>query len=252
MSLAEAGTHVLVAALHFAAERVRRARFLTTRIWHPRVEMRVSFSALLCACEGGRYLLVRNRYRPELFGPFGGVYKYRRQAKRYLDEVLWRSQDYDPGHDMRNDLRGFLPRRNLTKLVKWFERGDDREKESECLRRELLEEITEVGLRKELSIPTALRVRLVRKVTEGPEKVPGYHYTQFRIYEIWEPDEDDSKVRDLLASLFRTAAHHKDLLVANSDEIVKGRARDGRHIGNHCTYLIGGKRLRPEAPPFPS
>lgn len=249
MAFEEAGREVGVLVIHFV-ERFRRARLLTTRVWRRRAEIRVSFSALLCARSGGRFLLVQNFHRPELFGPLGGVYKYRPYAKRNLDPLLFRPQDVGRGSDMKNDLRGFLPRKNLLKLLNWFERREDRETEGECLLRELREEFAEIRPTGLPTVPSLLPVRLVRRVTEGPERVPGHSYGQFRLFEIYEPADDDQQAQMFLTRLFDAAGSHKRLIVVNSDEILKGRSRDSHFVGNYCEYLIGTKRHRPESPPF--
>lgn len=250
MALEETGSHVVLLVIHFLVERVRKARLLTTRVWRRRAEIRVSFSALLCARSGGRFLLVQNFHRPELFGPLGGVYKYRPYARRHLDPLLFRPQDVGPGDDMKNDLRGYLPRRNLLNLLKWFERREDRETETECLLRELREEFAEIGPTGLPEVPSSIPIRLVRRVTEGPERVPGHPYGQFRLFEIYEPVEDDPQAQTFLTRLFDAAGAHNRLIVVNADEIMRGRSRDSHFVGNYCAYLIGTKRHRPESPPF--
>src|SRR5713226_2417216 len=157
----------LTIGLHLL-DRIRRIRFLKYKLVRPNADMRVAFSALLRICEGGRYLLIRNLHRPQTFGPFGGVYKYYGGAKKELDEILFRPQDLGPGSDMKDDLRGFLPRKNLVRVDRWFAASHERESPGECLRRELTEELKETKPSIRLPVPGALPLSLVRVVHEGP------------------------------------------------------------------------------------
>jgi hypothetical protein len=249
MSVEAIGIHLAVAAL----ERLRKARLVACRVWRPNAELRISFSALLRISDGGRFLLIRNLHRPELFGPVGGVYKYYNDARVQLDEVSFRPQDVGRGDDMKNDLRGFLPRRHAPKLIKWYEQRTLRESPETCLLRELREELREVKLVSRVSPPVELPLRPVRTVREGPERVPGQAYTQYRVFDVFEIASNATAAADAFRRLFEIAATgHHHLLIASSDEIVTGRARDGRRIGSHTAYLIRRSRLLPPEPPFSS
>jgi hypothetical protein len=242
-------THGLITAAIHALEKLRRVRFWRFKIFGRNSEIRISFTALLRISDGGRYTLVRNFHRPELFGPFGGVYKFYDSARPRLDELLFRPQDFGKTDDMHNDLRGFLPRKNLSKLLKWFEQRDDRESGTECVLRELREELNEVSIN-DLSPPPTLQVRKIRRVEEGPERVPGRGYLQFRIFEIYEVIPNTSACFAFLETLRERSKTSNDLMLADSSDVVCGRCDDGRVIGNHVCYLIGKKRTRPEAPHF--
>ena len=239
---------LLTAAIHVVA-RVRHARFLKCRVIRPNAEIRVSFSALLRIAEGGRYLLVRSIHRPDFFGPFGGVYKYFDEAKPHLDEVQFKPEDLGPDDDMRNDLRGFLPRRYLPRHHKWFLNSEARESPGACLYRELCEELKEAKV-KGLTPPPAMSLRRIRAIEEGPEDVPGRRYMQYRVFEVYEPVVTAVTIEQFKKRLFRSAQDNSDLLVANAEEILTGRARDDRLIGHHAVYLIAGRRIRREGAPF--
>jgi CBASS immunity effector Cap15-like protein len=150
---------------------------------------------------------------------------------------------------MRNDLRGFLPRKCLGRLLKWFDKHIDRESAGECLARELREELREINL-PNASPPSNLQVKLVRRVEEGPEKVPGRAYTQFRIFEVYDVSGYNAEYVTLMNYLKQLSKTSRDLILADSSDIVHGRCEDGRVIGNHVLYLLGKKRTRPEPPPF--
>lgn len=201
-----------------------RIRFLGYKIVRPNLEVRVAFSCLLRISDGGRYLLVRNLHRPDTFCPFGGVIKFEEDARKQLDKLLFRQQDFGPGRDMSNDLRGFLPRRYLGNLLSWFIKKIDREKSKQCLCRELREEIVEAGYVDKITVPKDCHFRHVWTIEEGPSKVPGMPYKQFRIFEVWDLKCDTKTLRKFKKRLFFLAKNSQNLLVSNSDEILTGRA----------------------------
>jgi hypothetical protein len=216
-------------------------------------DMRVSFSALVLLRDGDHYLLVRNLHRPESFAPFGGVFKYKDSS--ILDELEFRPQTIEStdhiNSDMKDDLRGFLPRKNLPALAAWFRKSKGRENADDCLRRELAEEIREVGIPKKIKCPEIIPFHFVRRIEEGPEQVPGEMYTQYRIFEVYEPDASKSSVKKFVRQLMECArAGQKDLLLVTAQEMVSGRAGSGDLIGHHACYLFGSKRVRPGSPMF--
>lgn len=240
---------LITTGIHLAA-RLRRIRFLKCRLVQPNLDMRIAFSALLRISKGGRYVLVRNLHRPEVFGPFGGVYKYFEQGRSELDALLFKPQDFGPDEDMKDDLRGFIPRKRLPKLVKWYQTSDLRESSGVCLYRELSEELKEAGLDSTLKPPAMLSLRRVRAVEEGPEQVPGERYTQYRVFEVYEPLMRDNLVGTFIDNVFAAAVKNPSILVADADEILVGRTKGDHLIGHHAAYLLSGKRIRTDDPPF--
>ena len=223
----------------------RRRRFLVCRLRYPNKPIRISFSGLLRIRRGGDYLLIRNLHRPESVGPLGGVFKYYESASETLDRLEFRPQVI--GADMVNDLRGFLPRKHLGQIVRWFQRGHDRESPIECVCRELKEELGEIGA-SHIDCPPTLRLKLVRSVAEGPARVPGHDYTQFRIFDIFDIDRADEPGTRFVTEI--SGANHADLIWASDLEITTGRARGNQIIGHHAAYLFSRRSARPESPPF--
>jgi len=241
--------HILAAFLdHALRERLWRLRLMPTKIIKPGTEMRVSFSALLRIAESDSYLLIRSLHRRESFGPFGGVYKYLSGAVPRLDELQFRPQVVSP--DMRDDLRGFLPRRRLLSLLRWFDEGTEREDAGACLRREPQEELKEVHLSKQISLPEIPHFRRIRRVSEGPAIAAGQSYTQYRIFDVYEVTEPNKDVARFLKELRSLATNDKHLLLACSHEIIAGRSHDGRYIGHHSGYVFRRQRVRPDEPMF--
>jgi hypothetical protein len=235
---------------HVSREQLWKIRLLLCKFIAPREEMRVSFSALLRSAEGDSYLLVRSLHRKEAFGPFGGVYKYHDPARSQLDDLEFRPQSGTAVDDMKNDLRGFLPRRRVLALTRWFDHAIGREHAGICLHRELIEELKEVRLATRHPVPKLIQFKHIRRVREGPVRAAGQTYTQYRIFDIYDVAEPDEEVSQFLRDLRSAAATHKDLMLATAREIVAGRSADGRMIGHHAGYLFGRKRTRPDEPMF--
>lgn len=229
---------------------VRRRRFITCSLVRRDEEVRFAFSALLRLGVGSSYLLVRNLHRPETFGPFGGVYKYHDEARVLLDRLEFRPQHAGPGSDMRNDLRGFIPRRSLPALVRWYTKRREREECSDCLSRELREELAEIGISRSVKPPRSLTLKLVRNVAEGPEKVPGQGYTQFRIFEVFDIANTDKSYTRFLKQVGQAVPTSPHLLSVTPEEIIVGRARGGEVIGHHACYFLRSRRIRPDSPMF--
>jgi hypothetical protein len=235
--------------LHYSLPRLR---YLGCTIIRPSADIRIVFSALLRISESDEYLLIRNLHRPETFAPIGGVYKYRQDAQPELDKFEFRPHDMGPGDDMANDIRGYLPRRNLVKLLHWYHCNANRESDKECLRRELKEELDEIGLSRNFKCPEDFHFRSVRTIIEGPESVPGQTYAQFRIFEIYEIAPVTSNIKRFLHQLRKSAIKNPDLLLVSAQEIITGRARTGEIVASTAAYLIGKKRIHQSSPIFVS
>src|SRR5262245_19492772 len=219
-------------------------RFLPYQVHRRNDDMRVAFSALLRLKEGDRFILVRNLHRPESFCPFGGVYKYFDSAQKHFDKLEFRPQVVGPGRDMEGDLRGFLPRHNVGSFVRWFWSEHDRETSQECLCRELKEEIREAKVTSSVKLREQLQFKLVRRILDGPRKVPGEHYRQFRVFEIFDMNHPNREVRALTKAIAKTVrSRSSNLLLATSEEIKRGRTPKGQVIGHISCYLIGRRRL---------
>jgi len=238
--------------MYVVREQLWKVHILKCKLIKPSEDMRVAFSAILRITDGKGYLFVRNLHRPETFGPFGGVYKYFEEAVPQLDNLTFHPQVVGPGDDMKQDIRGFLPRKNLPKFLRWYRSGANRETYSDCLCRELKEELREVGLPKTLRVPPTLHFRLVRSVLEGPERVPGQPYTQLRIFEVYDLSPTTSHIKKFLKRLLKEASESPNLIIADAQEIRSGRSREGKVLGHHCGYLLWHKRIRPDTPIFVS
>jgi SMODS-associated NUDIX domain len=224
--------------------------YIKLRIYKPDLDVRVAFSAILRIVKGDQYLLVRNLHRPETFGPFGGVIKYYENAIPVLDHLDYRPHSIGINEDTTNDLRGFLPRKNLGKLVAWYDKREERESYSECLLRELKEEIAEAGLSKEITFPERLNFRFVRKIIEKPEYLKIISCYQYRVFEVYEIYPIQKECEDLLNKLFILAQSSRNVIRVSQSEIIRGRANRGDLVAPHTTYFFNHKKYRPDDPIF--
>ncbi|MFI6504820.1 hypothetical protein [Nonomuraea typhae] len=213
--------------------------------------VRISFSALLRIKDDDGYVLFHSPNRPSVYGPPGGVFKYYEPVMRWLERLGFREDRFPSGNDMKLDLRGFLPTRSMRAFHRWFESGAYREDAAECLHRELVEEVAEVGLPGLAGDVRGLGFAPVRTVVEGPGPVPGKPYRQVRRFEIHDLlTTSESGVR-LRAGLVEAArdGDAANLILATAAEIAQGRA--GRVlVAPQSAFLIGERRLRPDLPPL--
>jgi hypothetical protein len=114
---------------------------------HSPGSVRVSFAAILRIKADDRYILLHTPNRPGTFSPPGGVFKYFSPAERLLEAMGFREDRIDAlAQDMTFDLRGYLPGAAIKEFRRWFAGGSYREDTTECLCREIAEELGESGL----------------------------------------------------------------------------------------------------------
>lgn len=229
-------------------------------VWRHRLRLvaaprrvRVSFSALLRVRDDDRYVLFHSINRPGSYGPPGGVYKYVGDGEAQLEALGF--QDQPRPADMigkqRHDLRGFISSRSVKKFQSWFDSGAGRESATECLRRELVEELDEIGHPELIDDVASLEFTPVRVVRIGPRREPGtdcLHLRRFEIYDIAGTAHS------------ATAARFKQRLLELAEDQTTGlvigvSARDieyGRHeavlIDGQSAYLMGTTRFHPPTP----
>jgi 8-oxo-dGTP pyrophosphatase MutT (NUDIX family) len=220
---------------------------------YPRGLVRVSFAALLRVKDDDRYVLVKSNTRPGFYGPPGGVFKYHEAATATLDALGFREQRFESRRrHMRADLRGFVPARSTVGFVRWFERGEDRETATECLRRELAEELAEAGGHALVGAVETLTFRRVRTVIEGPRRVPRQTFRQLRRFEVYDlavTDEASARFRRQLMDL-SDDPDAPTVLCATATEMATGWCGPSP-ISPHSGYLVGPKKLLPDLPPMP-
>jgi hypothetical protein len=212
--------------------------------------VRVSFAAILRIRDDEGVVLFEARSRPGAFTPPGGVFKHYGPAMDVLDRLGFRGDRWaDRESDMRNDLRGLLPARSVPGFQRWFDSGAYREDADECLRRELAEELTEVGFPDLAADVRHLSFTHLRTEVEGPWDVPGKPYRQLRRLEFHDlvcTGQRAVRLRDRIIALAKDPRVHT-VVVATPEDVAHGRA--GRAlIAPHAAYLTGGARTRSDIP----
>jgi hypothetical protein len=213
--------------------------------------VRISYCALLRVRDDDRFVLFHTPSRPGAYAPPGGVFKYFEPAVALLERLGFQAErSAARGIRTREDLRGLLPARSFTGFRRWFVSGTYREDAGECLRRELVEELTEIGFPELGAEVVDLELAHVRTVLEGPYAVPGRDYRQARLFEVHDlvvTDRASERLRELLVSLCADP-EVPSVVSATAAEIDHGRT--GRAlIAPHTTYLVGSRRTRPDLPP---
>jgi SMODS-associated NUDIX domain len=220
--------------------------------WRSTGSVRVSFSAILRIKADDRYVLFDTPARPGTFSPPGGVFKYFPPAMRLLEQMGFR-EDRIPAfaETMRLDLRGFIPAAATRQFCRWFAGGAYREDSAECLRRELGEELAEVGL--DHLLPSARRpvFSAVRTVVEGPSQVLGKPYRQLRRFEVHDLVVCDAAAERLRGGLIQAGLDETvpRVVCASAADILYGRSGAGL-IAGHTAYLFAAKRSTPDIPPL--
>jgi hypothetical protein len=198
-------------------------------------EVRYSTAALLRLVNAGGHLLFRGR-RTGLFGPPGGVYRAYPTAQPALDEMGWRPERTG---DERLDLRGRVPESRLADFRTWLASGEDREDQRACLRRELAEELGEIGFPELAADVAGVEVETFGFATESAAPVEGQDYVQERHHDVVELRLDrpaTMRLHDALVELGRDP-FVGTVLLATTREIVAGRAGD-MIIQRHSDYLV--------------
>ncbi len=221
--------------------------------------MRISMAAICKIRVDGKYLLVRNRHRQGYFGPFGGVIKHFDGAMAALDAIEFKLETKaETDVDLKDDLRGFLPGRNLGNFLLWFDKGDDREQAIDALRREIDEEAREAGLGLETEeCLKNLKLRKVREIHEGPYIPNSVTYPQYRNLEVFEPVNDERYDAFLDALSKPTNISTSNFCFASRDEIEQGKLGigHGEYVDNmsilpNVSYLFSAKIQKDETAPI--
>ncbi|GAA4911907.1 hypothetical protein ACFPM3_10150 [Streptomyces coeruleoprunus] len=227
----------------------RRHLTLLRVLLAPGRRTRVSVAVLLRVQDEDFHVLFDSPTRPGGFGPPGGVVKYHDSAQRTLERLGF-TPDGRTRDVMKRDLRGFLTAARVLGFARWLYGGVDREPATDALRRELAEELAETGHGELAPLSRAVNFRLVRRVIDGPLKVPGEDYRQIRFFEVHDLVLDTPEATELRTVLLTLAADQDEahIIGATRQEIARGRA--GVHvILPQSAFLVGDRRLREDIQP---
>jgi hypothetical protein len=219
-------------------------RFLYQVIFRNKI-IRISCASLLKIENENKFLLIKNKLRPNLYSPIGGANRYSTSATSFLKEIDFQ---HDGNHSkvkvdkLKRDLRGFLPAKKLFKFIDWYSKSKDREENS--LHREINEEFTEIQLGKILKYTKDVEFNFLKEITEVPHSVSGKNFLQFRILRVYEISSDFEKLNLLIENL--KTENNPNLIWVSNDEIQQGRDENHNLIGSNTCYLIGDKKILKE------
>ncbi|MEU8240623.1 hypothetical protein AB0C07_20465 [Actinoplanes missouriensis] len=217
----------------------------TTLLQSDRV--RVSMSALLRVKVDDCYVLFHHPYRPSVYGPPGGVFKFTSAARQDLDRLSFVEQRATGRQqEMENDLRGFVPGRRAIGFMRWFSSGKGRESGEDCLRRELVEELRETNHAELEPMIADLHFELVRTVFEPPTDRTSMTARQFEIYDIVKDTPRAAELIDRLIAIGHDPGDTQIIAVSGTD------IDNGRHgpylVAPQSAFLMGDRRRRADLP----
>lgn len=185
--------------------------------------------------------------------PFGGAIKYFEKATPQLDRLNFEQQAVGQPNALGidRDLRGYLRGSAVSSFMQWFRRGAGRESDSECLRRELREELADVGLPGLAPVVESLDFVVVREVSELPVLAEQTSCWQIRVLRVYDLEPTNLSGISLREQLLREVKANSRLALASADDIRHGTVRDGtgtRMIGQQSSYLFNNHPVRPNQP----
>ncbi|WP_270087087.1 SMODS-associated NUDIX domain-containing protein [Sphingobacterium sp. SYP-B4668] len=215
-----------------------------TKIWKfSKMKIRFSISGLykIKIPDSNNYLVVLNRRIENQLQPVGGAYK------RYGDESLFNSWSYAPdnkknGLDVdktsNEDLRFTVLGKNVLDVLKWFDKGQERETEP---RREFKEELLDTGIM-DFSLFSHFNHRHIRRYSKNliwSDYFNCYEILVFDVFELLPNEEQKEALRKIAKQPLDLS---KGYAVVSCDDIEQLRlVRDGRQlarIGQHTKLLI--------------
>jgi hypothetical protein len=207
--------------------------------------IRISCASLLKLEHDNKYLLIKNKLRPNYYSPIGGAIRYSTSANSFLYSIEFQ---HDGNHSqikdnkLKRDIRGFISAKNLFKFTDWYSQGKDREENS--LHREISEELTEIGLGKLLKHTKQIEFNFLKEITETPKSVSGKHFLQFRILRVYEISADFKDLDNFKKEIINE--NHEALIWVTPEEIAQGRDEKHNYIGSNSSYLIANKKILKE------
>jgi hypothetical protein len=216
--------------------------FFKWNLIHRNKTIRVSAASILSVKKNDQQILIKGLNRPNSYGPIGGAIRYHSAAKGFLQDICFEKEEAkNSSHKKKieRDLRGYIPSKHLLKFINWFLLYKNREENA--LFREIEEELVEINLQNLLGIMGTPDFSLIRSISEGPHKVPGKSFYQYRILNVYEFSEDYQKTRGtkFINALYKASKTEENLILVNSEEIKAGITQLGEHIGGHTPYLFG-------------
>jgi hypothetical protein len=133
--------------------------------------------------------------------------------------------------------------RYLPELCRWY-RSNTHEHEgvNAALIREISEELWSIGLEKLCDSVADLSLRTVRCVPELYEVYGLAYGFQYRHFTIMEPEPGLPSTASFIERLAEEVGKNPDLVLASTDEIMRGTTRRGERIAFYSAYFFGTRR----------
>jgi hypothetical protein len=227
-------------------------QMLKCEVFGRQMHVRVSVAVLIRIGRDDQILLYRMTLRREAFGPPGGVVKFQRDALDSLHKLDFEAErvPFEVHGDQGTDIRGRLPYSELLHFRKWLRVTHEIESDYSCILRELDEELTGLGINSVSDLLCGVTFSHVRRVDDGPKRVPNREYLQYRRFDIYEVRPSTRENGKLIDHLFAVAESHPDMIIASSEEIRYGRAVRGSLIASNAEALLGRRIRRPDQPSY--
>lgn len=188
-----------------------------------------------------KYLLVLNRRIENQLQPVGGAYK------RYGDDSLFNSWGYAPDNKKNGldvdeksnaDLRFTVQGKNVLDVLKWFEKGQERETEP---RREFVEELLHNGIL-DANVFQHFNHKHIRRYSKNLSWSEYFNCYEILVFDIFELLPDQAQKQALIDIDKHPLDLSKGYAVVSCDDIEQLRLmQDGKQIariGQHTKLLI--------------
>ena len=206
-----------------------RTRLKSWWIGNKKIRMSISYLFSIRDDEGN-YLLIKGN-RIQQYQPIGGVYKYFKSFQpiksklEVTDEI--NKNFYDP-----DDLRIYLPGKNLMKLIEWFKTGENRET---VITREFIEEIIAPGLLNIIDLEN-IDFEYIHRKESGLRFSDHFEKEEYLIYDVFKV----SFSKEVLARLKENSEKNPNFLwVSQADIDTKNTYIEEQaiQIGEHAKYI---------------
>ncbi|WP_104384433.1 HU-CCDC81 and SPOR domain-containing protein [Sphingobacterium sp. HMA12] len=210
---------------------------------HKKKQIRFSMSGLykIQIPDTNKYLLVLNRRIENQLQPVGGAYK------RYGDDSLFNSWGYAPDNKKNGldvdeksnaDLRFTVQGKNVLDVLKWFEKGQERETEP---RREFVEELLHNGIL-DSNVFQHFNHKHIRRYSKNLSWSEYFNCYEILVFDVFELLPDQAQKKALIDISKHPLDLSKGYAVVSCDDIEQLRLlQNGKQvarIGQHTKLLI--------------
>lgn len=206
-----------------------------TQIQYRNKGIRLSLSYLYRIKVRGKYLLIKGNCLKNQFQPVGGVYKYYREAKRFLDDIQCKGDMRMKNTDDDDDLRIKLQGKHVLQFFDWFLSMKDREYDP---LREFREELIESGIlpEKEFSVINYRKVYTYKTAVQFSTYMQCNEILYSDIFEIYL-NEEQKKI------LIETMNETDDRICWVTEEEIQSLCAGGieRNLGTNAPWILGGE-----------